>query len=232
MITGKTIWRVTKAFGFSALTAYILLRAPYLYAQAEYFIKGASNTPVARAISIVPPTGLPLSKTGLVAKISVPIPKPPITNSSTISGVSATISMPKTGIKAPIVFGIDQNDFKAMYNKLNKGVVHYSATPKPGERGTAMIIGHSSDFVWKRNAFASIFALLDKLQPGDPIIVTYSDGQSYKFIVKQALIYDPKHDNPSKIAALENSTSPSLVLITCWPVNSTAKRYMVQAVME
>src|SRR3989344_3313431 len=221
-MTRKTLWRLIKAFLVSALGVYLLLRAPYLYAQIKYIFSSHEETPVhVSGPAVITPVLLPVSK------MSKAVVKKPQTLPA-----QAKLIISKIGVNVPIVFGIDGNDFKAMYDRLNQGVVHYAATPKPGQNGTAMIIGHSSDYIWKKNPYASVFALLNKLNPGDVITVQYGDGSSYRFVVKQAVIYDPKNDDPAKFTSLENTPTPSLLLITCWPVNSTSKRYMVQAILE
>jgi hypothetical protein len=49
---------------------------------------------------------------------------------------TATLVIDSIGVHAPIVFNVpDNNDL--IYNNLEKGVVHYSNTPKPGEPGAA-----------------------------------------------------------------------------------------------
>ncbi len=219
----RALVRIVKTFILSALIVYVLLRAPYLYAQLKFTYTTYMDDSTSTRLTSMPPTPIKLPISNVIRPVG------PINRQ--FSDV-ATLSIERIGVKTPIVFGVNESDFTAMYNRLNSGVVHYTATPKPGLTGTAIIIGHSSDYLWKRNPYASVFALLNKLVPGDRMTINYSDGTSYRFVMNQAIIYDPKNDDPAKFSDLENTTVPSLLLITCWPINSAAKRYMVQAVLE
>ena len=54
----------------------------------------------------------------------------------------ATLVIDSIGVRAPIVFNVpDNNDL--IYDNLEKGVVHYSNTAKPGELVAAIVLGHS-----------------------------------------------------------------------------------------
>lgn len=134
------------------------------------------------------------------------------------------------GVSAPIVFGVG-SEAKNIYNNLENGVVHYSSTPKPGMNGVSIILGHSSAYPWYKGAYGSVFALLGKLKIGDKIYVKYNDGQTFTFSVKQSIIFSP-FVKDTRLAEIEKSEKPTLILISCWPVGTNYKRIAVQAELE
>lgn len=210
----KKIFKAIKVFVISSAVAFTLLNAQLLYTEVRYFIAQigtTSKTEDVRAAEYIKPVKLPVSD---FAERALPD--------------QATLTIEQIGVSAPIVFGVNQNDFDEIYKNLSNGVVHFDATPKPGDQGTAMIIGHSSDYIWKHNQFAQVFALLGKLEIGDTFSVRYSDGRTFTFAVKQSFIFDPTKDNDAKLTELENNAKPTVLLETCWPVTSTAKRLVVQ----
>ncbi len=142
---------------------------------------------------------------------------------------NAVLTIGKIGVSAPIVFGISDN-IKNIYDNLSRGVVHYSLSPKPGEKGASIILGHSSDYLWKKNAYGSVFALLGKLAPGDRLQVQYDNGAVLTFEVKQSLIFAP-FSKDSRLEKIEGGMDSSLVLVSCWPVGTAYKRIAVEAVL-
>jgi LPXTG-site transpeptidase (sortase) family protein len=139
----------------------------------------------------------------------------------------AMLGIEKVGLSAPIIFGLPDNN-RVLYGGLEQGVVHYSATPKPGERGVSIILGHSSAYPWYKGAYGSVFALLGKLSIGDRIYVKYDDGQTFVFSVKQTVIFSPFKEN-TQLTQIEKSDKPTIVLISCWPIGTDYKRIAVVA---
>ena len=167
---------------------------------------------------------------GMTPTISPAPATSPIPERTTIkTSDSAVLTIGKIGVSAPIVFGVSDKT-KDIYDNLSRGVVHYSPSSRPGEKGASIILGHSSDYPWKKNAFGSVFALLGKLAPGDRLQVQYDNGTVLTFEVKQSLIFAP-FSNDSRLEKIEGSTDSSLVLISCWPVGTTYKRIAVEAVL-
>lgn len=140
---------------------------------------------------------------------------------------AATIIINKIGVSAPIVFGVSEK-IPEIYKNLDRGVVHYSLSPKPGEKGASMILGHSSDYPWKKNPYGSAFALLSKLSKGDVIQVKYDNGSTLNFSVKDSIIFNPLSED-ARLARIENASGSSIVLISCWPVGTSLKRIAIQA---
>jgi sortase A len=86
-----------------------------------------------------------------------------------------------------------------------------------------VIVGHSSDFPWSDGKYKNVFALLDKLAVGDKIVVTYG---SEKYIYQ---VTGSKVVKPTDLSVLKKTASPTLTLLTCYPVGSTRSRLIVTA---
>src|SRR5258706_10969007 len=88
----------------------------------------------------------------------------------------ARLVIDSIGVNAPIVFGVP-TDNDSVYKNLENGVVHYSSTPRPSQKGVSVVLGHSSAYPWYKGHYGSIFALLNKLNPGDKFYIQYSDNR-------------------------------------------------------
>lgn len=139
---------------------------------------------------------------------------------------SFILEIPSINVKAPIVMEASTNT-DAIYKRLEDGVVHYSGTANPGEEGTSVILGHSSAYPWYKGSYGSVFALLSNLKKGDAIYVS-KNGRYMVYKVKESVVFNPLGDD-SKIAALEANSGSSLVLISCYPVGTNAKRIGIRA---
>ena len=130
------------------------------------------------------------------------------------------VYIPKIKVKAEVVFP-DTNDSKKLLKWLEKGVIHYPDSEKFGERGVAIILGHSSAYPWYRGNYGSVFALLEKLQAGDEVIVV-SQGKKYLYRVSGSKVVVPKDFK------VENPDDKShLWLMSCWPVRTNKLRIVV-----
>jgi Sortase domain len=81
--------------------------------------------------------------------------------------------------------------------------------PTPGQRGTAVIVGH----VDAAGVGPAVFYQLGDLRPGDRINVTLADHRTAVFAVWAAALY-PKADFPTG-TVFGYTSQPSLRLITC-----------------
>jgi len=86
----------------------------------------------------------------------------------------------------------------------------YELGPRPGELGNAVIDGH----VDTPTGAPSVFWNLKKLLPGDQIIITDSNGNSYTFAVTHVHTY-PIAQIPLQAIFNPNSPASHLNLITC-----------------
>ncbi len=130
------------------------------------------------------------------------------------------ISIPKISVKAPIIWDTPEEE---ILDKLTGGVAHYKGTNHPGEGGNIFLVGHSSNYFWVSSDYNTIFSLLDKLERGDRVEITYNN-KKYFYDVE-----DKKVVNPEEVGVLQNTPKETLTLMTCWPVGTSLDRLIVQA---
>lgn len=142
--------------------------------------------------------------------------------------------IPKLGKNVPLVdVTIDHGvSFETMHEvfmeELRKWVVRYPGTAEPGNLGNAFIFWHSSNFPWVKSEYNDIFALLDKLEKGDEIIIYYYQK---KYVYK---VTEHREVKPGDVKTLESrdKTKKELSLMTCWPVGTTLDRLIVFAELD
>ncbi len=140
---------------------------------------------------------------------------------------SFRLDIPILNIGAPIVFEPTTSE-QRIYSALENGVVHYAETPKPGQPGISIIIGHSSVYPWYKGNYGYIFSKLSKLQTGD-IITIENNGQILSYKVSRSIVFSPTDSDDFALRELESTNSSSIVLMTCWPTGTNAKRVAVRA---
>ena len=99
---------------------------------------------------------------------------------------------------------------------LEKGPGHYGSTALPGQGGTVGLAGH-------RTTYLAPFRKLDRLRRGDRIGLAMPYGR-YSYTVEKSLVV-----SPSRLAVLRQTGQERLVLTTCTPLFSAAKRLVVVA---
>lgn len=116
------------------------------------------------------------------------------------------------GIDASIVPGTD-------WEQLKKGVGHQPGTANPGERGNLVLAAHN-------DIFGEIFRDLDRLRPGDEIVV-YAIDQSYRYVVAETRIVAP-----TDVEVMNPTSEPTVTLISCYPYLVDTQRIVVIAVLQ
>ncbi len=136
------------------------------------------------------------------------------------------LEIPAIGAKAPIIIerSADQN---IIFKDLEEGVVHYADSPLPGQKGTAIILGHSSAYPWYKGHYGSVFALLSNLKVGDFIYIN-NGGKILSYKVKESVIFHPFTKDQSIDQMVQTDTS-SIILVSCWPVGTNSKRIAIKA---
>ena len=143
------------------------------------------------------------------------------------------IIIPKLGKNVPLVdvpdyqgVSFDNLEDKFM-SELQKGIIRYPGTAKPGEEGNSFIFGHSSNYPWIKGDYNNVFALLDKLTFGDEIIVYYNQ-QKFVYVIKEKKVVKPGNVSVMK----REEGKKELSLMTCWPVGTTLNRLLVFAELK
>lgn len=119
------------------------------------------------------------------------------------------IQIPAISIDAPIVMGDGEE-------QLKKGVGQHIGTPNPGQTGNMVLSAHN-------DVFGEIFRDLDKLQPGDEIIV-YTQVRSYTYVVQQQQVVEP-----TQVEVMAPTTNPVVTLISCYPYMVDNQRIVISA---
>lgn len=146
--------------------------------------------------------------------------------------VPLKLKIPSLKVNAPVLgVGLNSlNEMDAPKGPIDDPVWHsafwYRGSGLPGESGTATIAGHLSDSLGREE----IFTHLEDLQPGDIIIISYTElNIDFTFTVDQVEVYSLKQSSdPAVLAQIYgtgpvNGTTPQpsldglshLTLITC-----------------
>lgn len=121
------------------------------------------------------------------------------------------IRIPKLGVDTIVVEGTTASALRA-------GAGHYPTTALPCEDGNVGIAGH-------RTTYGKPFANLDRLKPGDTIILETPIGSCTYEVSKQPFIVAP-----TNLDVVANSpTTRELTLTTCHPKHSARQRLIVKA---
>lgn len=99
-------------------------------------------------------------------------------------------------------------------------VAWFNLSPRPGEIGNSVLVGHSG---WKENRPA-VFDTLFELRAGDKIYVVDAGGETLTFIVRELHTYTTGDDTSAVFTEADGKAH--LVLITCegdW--NKTTETY-------
>lgn len=140
--------------------------------------------------------------------------------------------IPKLNLNVPIVIpsyeALLREDWTQVETdiqlSLEKGVVHYPGTAKPGQAGNFFLTGHSSYYPWAPGNYKTVFARLHMLSEGDDYWVYYG-GDKHRYVVRS--INEVK---PSNVDVLDQPADQRLsTLMTCTPVGTTLRRLIVSA---
>ena len=130
------------------------------------------------------------------------------------------ITIPKISLQKYVVQGTNDDD-------LQKGPGHYDGTPMPGQSGNVAIAGH-------RTTYGAPFYNLDKLGPGDQIVLDTPAHGHFVYSVISERVVDPTdvsvvQPQPPGVTATGPHPGYLLTLTTCTPRFSAAQRLVVFA---
>lgn len=149
---------------------------------------------------------------------------PIIGNSVTDIGPEPKIIIPKINLEVPVVYDLGTTDESTIQNGLEEGVVHYAASPEPGEKGNVVIVGHSSNNILNSGKYKFAFVLLKRLENEDTFFI-HKDGVRYTYKV-----FEKKIVSPTDVSVLgPSSRDNTITLITCDPPGTSINRLIVVA---
>jgi len=133
------------------------------------------------------------------------------------------LDIPAVNVQAPIIFP-ESNHENLIQEALQNGVVHYFGTALPGEVGNVYLAGHSSDFVWAKGDYKTVFARLPKLKIGDEIKIA---SRAKTFIYR---VIGTRIVSPQDMSVLDQPTDKKLLTLqTSYPLGTAWRRYLVIA---
>ncbi len=120
------------------------------------------------------------------------------------------LTIPKLGVDTIVVEGITPSALRA-------GSGHYPKTALPCENGNTGIAGH-------RTTYSKPFANIDKLRPGDQIILETPVGKCWYEVEKMPWVTDP-----FDWTIVEKTGGARLTMTACHPKGSAAQRIVVRS---
>lgn len=138
-----------------------------------------------------------------IANIPIPTPGP---------AQAIRIQIPAIGVDAPVVQGDG-------FEQLKKGVGQFIGSPNPGENGNLVLSAHN-------DIFGEIFRDLDRLQPGDVVIV-YTNQRQYTYVITGTQVVEP-----TRVEVMAPTPNPTVTLISCYPYLIDNQRIVVSAVLQ
>ena len=119
------------------------------------------------------------------------------------------VGIPAINVDAPVVQGDD-------WEALKTGVGLNAASGVPGKAGNVILSGHN-------DIFGQVFRDLDKLQPGDEIMLL-TEKNAYTYIVAGTQVVQP-----SQVEVMRQTEDSTLTLISCYPYLVDTQRIVVTA---
>jgi sortase A len=127
------------------------------------------------------------------------------------------ISIPKVGI--------NNADVEIGTMDLKKSIIHYPQTAMPGQKGNAVIFGHSVlPQFFNPKSYLTIFSTLFKLKANDKILIRY-DNVNYTYNIED--IFEVKATDFSILD--QRYDGKFLTLVTCSPPGTYIRRLVVKA---
>jgi len=122
------------------------------------------------------------------------------------------IQIPALNIDAPIVQGDG-------WEQLKKGVGQYIGSANPGHDGNVVLSAHN-------DVYGELFRYLDRLAPGDQIIISTRQRQ-FIYIVDRTVLVEP-----TAVEVMASSGSPTVTLVSCYPYLVDNQRIVVFARLQ
>ncbi len=130
--------------------------------------------------------------------------------------------IPKIGLNAPVIPGVDINSVPDYTAALKKGIAQAKGSYLPGEKGPVFLFSHSTDTVADIATYNAKFYGLKNLVIGDPVEIVFNHKIFHYRITKMNII------PPDNIKIIQDSHQ-SLIMQTCWPPGTDLQRLIVYA---
>jgi LPXTG-site transpeptidase (sortase) family protein len=199
-----TICGIIGFFGFGFLNF-----SPYIQRIDWFYYTSYLGQPLPNNLPVVTDTG---AEPGVLPPSGLP--------QTEQQSPSNILTINKISVNAPINWNIKEDD---ILESLKSGVSHYQGTSLPGGGGNVFIVGHSSNYFWIKSDYNKIFALLDKLDKGDRITISYNQKLFTYSVIEKKVI------SPDQVAVLNSTPKEVLTLMTCWPVGTNLNRLIIQS---
>lgn len=190
--------------------------------QAAASLQSPTSAPTALITAVVLPSGhtppgapngaqpneaeIPEHLRPLVQSLAnIPIPTPGVQQ-------AVRIQIPAINVDAPVVQGDG-------WEQLKKGVAQHIGTPDPGENGNIVLSAHD-------DIFGEIFRNLDRLQPGDTVVLS-TNQRHYTYIITDTQIVEP-----TRVDVMNPTPNAVVTLISCYPYLIDNQRIVVSAVLQ
>lgn len=142
-------------------------------------------------------------------------------------GPEPRIIIPKINVDAPVVYSVTSLAENTVQSALKNGVIHYpipGASANPGEKGNAVFLGHSSNDVFDDGGYKFIFVQLEQMTVGDRFYLNFNSVRYTYTVTSTETIL------PNEVSKLVTTpTRPTATLVTCTPVGTAQKRFLVHA---
>ena len=123
------------------------------------------------------------------------------------------LQIPAIPIDAPVVQGDG-------WEQLKKGVgQNLASSVNPGQNGNIVLSAHN-------DVYGELFRYLDKLAPGDEVIL-YTQQRQYVYVVDRSAIVEP-----TAVEVMASTGSPTVTLISCYPYLKDKQRIVVFARLQ
>jgi sortase A len=122
------------------------------------------------------------------------------------------LQVPALKVDAPIVQGDG-------WEQLKKGVGQNVGSANPGQNGNVILSAHN-------DVYGELFRYLDKLAPGDQVIL-YTQQRQYVYVVDRTAIVEP-----TAVEVMASTGSPTVTLISCYPYLVDKQRIVVFARLQ
>jgi LPXTG-site transpeptidase (sortase) family protein len=182
-------------------------------------------------VDSTPAFGLPPA-TALPTQTLTPLPTatPTLTPSPTPTPLplpATRLSIPAIGLNTSVRESapVQRRNGTFIWDPPAYAAGHYDSSGNPGEGRNIVFQGHN-------NIYGEVFRDLDKLSPGDEIILLTDSGQ-YRYQVTQTFIIPYVGHEAAAIPQILALTGPqpseTVTLLSCWPYSTFTSRIIVVA---